>query len=400
MNGPPAHLLYQQQQLAKKHRLDEGQQGHYRVYWDYSSYYSNKLRAYLNYKEIPYKLMQTTLEDYIVEIPKMVGMSIVPVVLTPDDQVMQDSTPIMEWFEQKYSDKAAIPDDRRLAWIMWLLEEFSDEYLVRLAMRTRWGTSTGQQTLSARISRGFLHGQPSEIARSISQSTLKRQSGFNKSFAIETEKDCQAVDDQFIDLVKILDEHLTHFSYLLGDRPSLADFAFFGPLWAHGFNDPWSAEILEVNAPQVCNWLQEMANIGDNRGHLGREDFGDWLNLKKPLPESLLKLVSFVARTYLPQALGYRGAMMRQSKSFTVNIYGIETTMPRFDYRAGTFAELQQRFVGLNSADKTWLGQALASTGLLPALLTDEVVPSPFFAQLTPPFINDPGQNRLAYKGK
>ena len=90
MTQKHARLKQIQNELKEKTQLSEHQRDHYRVYWDYTSYYSNKLRAYLNYKEIPYKLMQTTLDDYQRLIPKMVGMPIIPVVLTPDDKVMQD----------------------------------------------------------------------------------------------------------------------------------------------------------------------------------------------------------------------------------------------------------------------------------------------------------------------
>ncbi|WP_390619188.1 glutathione binding-like protein [Maricurvus nonylphenolicus] len=267
-------------------------------------------------------------------------------------------------------------------------------------MRTRWGTQASQQTLSARIARGFAYGHPTETVNLVSHGILERQSGFNKALGIDTPEDCNSVDNQLLDLLAILDEHLCEFSYLLGNRPSLADFALFGPLWAHGFNDPWSAEILEVNAPQVCNWLQEMANLGDKRGLLGREEFGHWLDLEAALPETLIKLVTFIARTYLPQALGYREAMINQQENFTTTIYGIETQLPRFDYRAGTFAELQQRFVDLSPNDQSWLESSLATTGLFPDMMADEIKRNPHFDALTPPFVSNPEQNKLAYKGE
>ena len=400
MSSKQTHLEQQQSTLATKTILSDKQQDHYRVYWDYTSYYSNKFRAYLNYKNIPYKLMQTTSEDYMTKIPELVGMPIIPVVITPDDKIMQDSTPMMEWFEKEYPEKSAIPDDARLAWIMWLIEEFSDEYMVRFAMRTRWGTEASQQTLSSRIARGFTYGHHTEITKMGSQMILDRQSGFNGPLAIEKEEDCQSVDQQLLDLLKILDAHLSEYAYLLGDRPSIADFAIFGPLWAHGFNDPWSAEILEVNAPQVCNWLQEMANIGDTRGCLGREEFGDWLDLESELPVTLIQLISFIAKTYLPQALGYRDAMVSGDKRFTTTVYGIETELPKFDYRAGTFAELQQKFANLEVPQQAWIETALTSSGLFPSLMAGEIKPNPHFAKLTVPFVTDPALNGLAYKGE
>lgn len=399
MGSEPRRIQQYQQDLAKKAELGASQQDHYRMYWDFSSLYSTKLRTYLNYKEIPYKLMQLTFDEFTEELPELVGMSIFPVMLTPDNKVMQDTTPIMEWFEGQYPEKSAIPEDSRLAWLMWLIEEFSDEYCPRISMRTRWGTESSQRTLSGRIARRLTLGQTSEMNKLAAQMIRERQSGFDAPLGIAREQDRESVDQQLLDLLKILDEHLSEYGYLLGDRPSLADFALAGPLYGHGFNDPWSAEILEVNAPQVCNWLQEMANLGDNRGCLGRETFGDWLDLEQGLPDTLVQLVAFIAKTYLPQAQGYRDAMLSGEKQFTATIYGVETPLPRFDYRAGTFAQLQARYQSLGEGERAWLSTALATTELLPALMEGGIQPNPHFEKLTQPFVTDPVQNRLAYKG-
>ncbi len=399
MNKKHQRLKQIQENMKQKDQLNKGEENHYRMYWDYTSYYSNKLRSYLNYKEIPYKLMQTTLDDYQRLIPKLVGMPIIPVVLTPDDQVMQDSTPMMEWFEKEYSHKSAIPKDQRLAFIMWAIEEFSDEYLVRFAMRTRWGAEGGQNTLSARIARGFTYGQQSEMIKMGSKMILSRQSGFNEALGLATEEECKSVDQQYLDMLAILDKHLSDYSYLLGDRPSLADFAFFGPLWAHGFNDPDSAQILEVNAPQVCNWLQEMANLGDSRGGLGRTDFGGWIDIDGGVPESLIELLSFINKTYLPQAKGYRHAMLNSDSSIKVDIYGTQSQIPAWNYRAGTYAQLQKRFTLLNVQQQEWLENALTPSGLLPALMEGGIHENPQFEGLTAPFVTNPALNKLAYKG-
>ena len=377
-----------------------GQQGVYQVYWDYTSFYSEKLRVFLNYKEIPYRLVQISLEDYFEKMPELVGMSLIPVVLTPDERIMQDSTPMMEWFEGEYPERATVPGDSRLAWLMWLIEEFSDEYVVRLANRTRWGSDASGRTLGARIARRFSRGQSTEQIAGLAQHIRERQTGNNLLLGLETPENCRNVDQQILDLLSILDEHLSEHDYLLGDRPSMADFALFGAFWAHGYNDPWSAEIMEVNAPQVCNWVQEMASIGDSRGALGRTEFGQWLDLDQDVPDTLNKLLAFIASTYLPQARGYVGAMLDQQPTFTASIYGLETELPRFDYRAGTFADLQQRFVKLPEVAKDWLTQIFADSGLFPELMMDGIHPNPHFAELSAPFVSNPEHNRLAYEGE
>ncbi len=391
----PSRLQQHRQTMATQAELNEGEEV-YRVYWDYTSYYSNKLRVFLNYKQVPYRLLQTGFEDYMQKMPELAGVAQIPVVLTPDNRVMHDSTPMMEWFEGEYAARAAVPEDSRLAWLMWLIEEFSDEYMVRVLNRTRWGSDASARTLGARIARRFSRGQPTAVINERAQMLRERQTGNNRVLGLETVEACQNVDQQLLDFLAILDKHLSEYGYLLGDRPSMADFALFGAFWAHGLNDPWSAEILEVNAPQVCNWVQEMAEFGDSRGGLERTEFGEWLQLDQQVPEAFSQLLAFIARTYLPQAKGYAQAMLNQAPTFNACIYGLDTELPRFDYRAGSFAVLQQRFVKLPHTAKEWLEESFADSGLFPALLADGIHPNPHFAKLTPPFVTDTEQNRLA----
>ncbi len=397
MSSKHTHLEQQKKTLTAKATLNEKQKDHYRLYWDLTSPYSNKARIYLNYKNIPYQLIQTTNRDFMKKIPAWAGMPIMPIVLTPDDRVMQDTTPIMEWFEKEYSEKPAIPEDPRLAWLMWLLEEFSDEYLLRLTMRKRWGNEASRRTVSSRISRGFSYGYPNEIIKMGAEFIRDRQiTNMDTLLAIAKEEDCKSVDQQMLDLLAILDTHFLETAYLLGDRPSLSDFAFFGFLWSYGFNEPALVAIMEVNAPQVCNWLQEIADLGDHRGCVGREEFGDWLDLEEGLPDSILQLIQFIAKTYLPLAMGCRDAMFNGDKRVRAVIYGVETELPRFDYKVGTFAQLQQKLTDLNDSQKKWLENTLSETGLFPSLLDGGIKPNPHFADLTPPFVTDPDKSRLA----
>ena len=399
MSEKQNHLEQQKKKLAARATLNEKQQDCYRFYWDITSPYSNKVRAYLNYKGIPYQLIQTSNRDYLKKIPKLVGMPIIPVLITPDERVMQDSTPILEWFEKEVPQKAAIPDDPRLAWLMWLIEEFSDEYMLRIGMRLRWGNEISLRTSSSRIARGFAYGESTEMAQMVSQFIVERQVGIVKAaLGLDRETYNKSVDQQLLDLLAILDPHLAEYGYLLGDRPSLADFAMFGMLWSFGLTEPLGSEILETNAPQVCHWLQEISDIGDPRGCQSREEFGDWLDLENGLPETLVQLAGFIARTYLPAALGYRSAMINNEKNFTAVIDGIETELSQFDFRAGTFAQLQQKGVDLDASQKAWIKKALEDTGLFPSLLEGAITPSPHFADLTPPFVTDPEKNKRSYK--
>ena len=156
----PASLLREQQAHKKSQQLEPDEENYYRVWQNLGSPYSYKVMTYMNYKGIPYKRLEANAKALVEDIPRLVGQSIVPVMLSPQEEVLQDSTPIIEWLEERFLEKAVIPDDSRLAFLMWLLEEFADEYMPRIHMHTRWGNEQNQQAVSHRIGRGLAYAVP------------------------------------------------------------------------------------------------------------------------------------------------------------------------------------------------------------------------------------------------
>ena len=61
------------------------------------SLYCGKVRAYLRYKQIPFEERLST--DIYNEIKKHVGWEVVPVIVTPDGEYIQDTTVIIDYFE-------------------------------------------------------------------------------------------------------------------------------------------------------------------------------------------------------------------------------------------------------------------------------------------------------------
>ena len=88
--------------------------------------YSVKVRSYFRYKGIPHEWRQRgeAGELYV----KHARLPLVPLVVTPDDTGIQDSTPIIETMESKYPDPGIHPDGAVSGFVSALLEEFGDEW--------------------------------------------------------------------------------------------------------------------------------------------------------------------------------------------------------------------------------------------------------------------------------
>ncbi len=383
-----ANLKREAQVLKEQMVLSDGQQDFYRVWAANDSPYSWKLRTYMHYKGIPYKRMSIDMPA-INEIVKRVGMHIMPAVLTPDDQVMQDTTPIMTHFENIYKDNSCSPADERLQFINALLEDFGDEYLPRFSMHYRWGNEQNRQTVSHRIARAICYGSLGMHPKQAAPMVLQRQQGFDKPLGLTGNDVRESLDQQLLDLLGILDKHFTDHQFLLGNRPSLADFAVYAHLYTHILQDPFSAEIIERHGARTVNWIDTINEFGDTRGCIGQQIFGDWIDLDEGVPESLKELLEFVGKTYVPFSTGVAKAITQNSKTAKANVYGVMAEYGAFGYRAWSLEQVQLGYEKLNGVSKSFIDNLLTETCILPALMESGIVHIDLFDGFTPPFVKN-----------
>ena len=67
-----------------------------------------------------------------------------------------------------------------------------------------------------------------------------------------------AVDASYLGFLDDLSAHLDTYDFVFRWRPSLADFALYGPLYAHLYRDPKSGEIMRAHAPKVAAWVERL----------------------------------------------------------------------------------------------------------------------------------------------
>jgi len=91
------------------------------------SYYSGKLRAYLRKKGIPFTEIPPSVWTYKRFIIPRTGVQFIPVLHTPDDEVLQDTTAIIDALEPRFSDYGVCPQTPRQRLAALLLELYGDE---------------------------------------------------------------------------------------------------------------------------------------------------------------------------------------------------------------------------------------------------------------------------------
>ena len=93
----------------------------YRIFGSELSPYSVKVRSYFRYKGLAHEWLLRSPANQA-EFQKYAKLPLVPLVVTPQGEGVQDSTPIIERFER--DSPTLTPGDPALAFISALIEEF------------------------------------------------------------------------------------------------------------------------------------------------------------------------------------------------------------------------------------------------------------------------------------
>ncbi|MBN7797976.1 glutathione S-transferase family protein [Parahaliea mediterranea] len=266
----------------------------YTLYGGELSLYTGKARAYLRYKGLDFQELPATREVYKTIIVPRVGAPIVPVLVTDDDQLVQDTTEIIDFLEARHPACPVYPQGGLQRLVALMLEFYGDEWLVIPAMHYRWSVLDEQydfimREFGAMNAPGASEEEQIRIGEKIS-------APFRGSIAHLgiTKGTIDGIERAYAELLEQLDGHFAQYDYLLGSRPSIGDFGLIGPLYAHLGRDPVPRALMERTAPHVYRWVQRMNRPVPRGGEFLADD---------RVPDSLLPVLATMCRDHLPDAL-------------------------------------------------------------------------------------------------
>ncbi len=266
----------------------------YRLYGAEFSLYSGKVRAYLRKKGIPFEEINASLRVYKKFIIPRTGVKYIPVVQTPDDQVYQDTTVIIDALEQRFPEPSVYPATPLQKLIALLLEVYGDEWLLLYAMHYRWNyPATNYRFVIGEFGKMLLPGWPGFIQRWLGKRVGGRFHGAVAKLGV-SEHNRAAIESSYRQLLADLQAHFSQYDYLLGKRPSIADFGFIGPFYAHLYRDPYPGKILRTEAPAVAAWVERMHSTEPVTGAFLPDD---------EIPATLLPVLRRMASEQLPVLL-------------------------------------------------------------------------------------------------
>ena len=296
------------------------------------SYFTGKLEGAIRYMELPYQRVPGGPTGAAA---RAAGVLQVPALQLADGRWLTDTTPILAWLDERHPERAVTPRDPVLAFFSRLLEDYADEWLWRPAMHFRWSYPESAKHLSrvliAEHARDFR--VPQFLMRYL---FVNRQRDIFVNGDGVTPATWDHVEQVYHDSLAQLGAILETRPYLLGTRPSLADFGFFGPMFRHFSQDPTSARIMRETAPAVYEWVARTwnARMSVTGGELLDEVPDDW----GPILDS-------IGSAYLPYLCANAEAWKQGQTQYDVEIEGAPYRQIRTSpYRVWCLEELRRHF--------------------------------------------------------
>ena len=275
------------------------------------------------------------------------GTHQVPVLRTPENWMLADTTPIIMLLDGRYPERRLFPNGP-LGVLAHIVEEILDEWMARTMVHYRWHYDENTLAVVSEL-----------CGRSVSLDEAREyplaQWGLRACRATGTESAPQqrAAEQEYLDILRCLNTQLETTRYCLGDRPSAVDTILIGSLRGHTIRDPLpDLSIYDT----VLDWNVTFAKPANGGGEWA--PFPD----STPLAAHILKLGR---EQYRPFILGNAAALARGDKAFVVETYGEPVSYLCRDYPERSRQMITQRIVhGLTRDERAMVCDWLAAVGL------------------------------------
>lgn len=373
----------------------------YTFYGSLMSYYSGKSRSYLRKKRLPFVEKLPNDPHYLANIAPKVGGAYQPTIVTPDGNVLRDTSVIIDTLEARHPDNPVYPLGPKQRVVALLFELFGDESLLKAAMHYRWidpdnpagwAAPKDDNSYIARWFVRFADPRLDQSAHDQAQVRMNRIINITLPGLGITTETVGAIEDSFKEFLRLFEDHLGHYPYLLGGAPSIGDFGLMGPLYAHLGRDPIPSTLIKNSAPAVFDWVERM-NAPEDGLAMYPNATPEFLE-NDDVPETLLPIIALMARDFMPEVasviafltnwLEDNGPIPPGTPVLDHRIVALGTLDPighhEVPFRGKTlnlavrhymqwmFQRVQDTYLGLGRDDRKAVDDLLAPTGILPYL--------------------------------
>lgn len=326
------------------------------------SYFTAKARVALRYKRVFYEEKRADVRMIL----EKTGMAFIPVVSTPEGELWQDTSDILDRLEARHPDPPLYPTTPLQRTACALVELYADEFALTPAMHTRWGTPESEAMTRRRF--GAMLGSVEQGNRAADQMVKARHA------VGATPENGPAIEEHLHALLETLSAHFEASDYLLGERMSLADCALMGPVYAHFYTDLVSRKLLLETAIPVVRWIEYCNQPGS-------EDQGEW-PAEDALPDAFVPVLAVMGTDAAPiiratveavEAWADEHAVVGETPPRKIGtaeapLRGATLTRNAQTYSLWMLQRVLDRYRGLTAVERDGVDRALAGTGWEPVL--------------------------------
>lgn len=258
------------------------------LYGSQASLFTGKVRGYLNWKGVAYEekaVNETIMKTVILA---HVGWPVIPVLQTPDGRIIQDTADIITEIEATHPEPSVMPAGSVQRFATLLMQVFADQWLLLPAMHYRWNYN--EDWIFTEFGRTRAPDASEDEQYSIGKQFGEKFRAMVPLLGIN-ETTIPGIESSYEQFLSEFSTHLEQYDYVFGERPTYADFALLGPLYAHLYRDPASRDVMERVAPNVARWAERTMAGQDHTGVLIGND---------TIPETLVPLFKRHSAEHLP----------------------------------------------------------------------------------------------------
>ncbi|MCZ6619913.1 MAG: glutathione S-transferase family protein [Gammaproteobacteria bacterium] len=291
----------------------------YTLYGGELSYFTRKLEAAMIFYDAEFNIQSKT-PDNAAEIEQRSGTHQVPVLLTPENWMIADTTPLLMMLDGRFPDRRMFPTGA-LGVLTHIVEEYFDEWIARTMVHYRWHYPQSAEFASLRMAKG--NTEAAARVRAWGPRACR-------ATGTDSKHQQQRAEAEYLRILQALERQLGETPYTLGSRPTAVDCIVLGGLRAHTHMDPDPKRVTS-GFPRVVAWCEGAADTWDGGGELAPFEG----------PTSFARFVlEEMVGTYQPYALANREAREAGSKAFHVEIYGEDVS-----YLTRPYPEFSRRMI-------------------------------------------------------
>lgn len=339
----------------------------YRLYGVLASPYAAKLRALLRYRRIPFDWLPASFDwapDFELVRPELqdVQPRIIPIVWYPHSGTYHtDSTFIALDLEQQLpAQRSVVPPKPGVAFISNLLDDFGDEWGVKIAFQYRWGNELDRNLTNRAVMAELLGGGVPQATIQHASNQFRDRQVSRMPLVGATPSNAAAIESSYGRVLEAMNAMREQQAFLFGSRPSLGDFGMFGALFTCR-NDPTPGEIMRKSSPGTLDWIYSLDEAS------GIE--GEWMDGPSAVSGPVVDLLRVVGDFYLPFLEANAAAYARGDKMVELELMGMPYRQGTFRYQVKCLQWLRDQWRALDVVSRRSVQPLLEESGCLRVLV-------------------------------